>query len=186
MRNTIQSLVEKNAIIWLFSTLLTGFLAGIGAYKAIQQMADLKPVPVAVVEGWDKRISTCEQDLAGKEELLQSAATHLEFAKKVIRGKEIEIHTATPSAPIATALKKRLTDLGVKVSMKDDTWMRHYTANRFGIHIKGALDESHLLAACLKIMIPECSTYRIHAISSSFFKNDDITDIRFYLPPEND
>lgn len=186
MKNTIQSLVEKNAVVWLLSTLLTGFLAGIGAYKAIQQMADLKTVPVSVVEGWNKKIATYEQDFSQVEEQLKNANNHLDYAKRIILGKDIEIHTATPSSSTAVALKKRLTDLGVKVSLKDDTYMRYYAANKFGMHIKGALDESHLLAACLKIMVPECSSYQIHAVSQSFFKNDDITDIRIYLPPEND
>jgi hypothetical protein len=42
--------IENNLIVWLFSTLLAGFLAGIGTYKTILEVAQLEVVSKAKLE----------------------------------------------------------------------------------------------------------------------------------------
>ncbi len=42
--------IEDNLVVWLLGTLLTGFLAGVGAYKAILETAQLEVVPRVKLE----------------------------------------------------------------------------------------------------------------------------------------
>ena len=44
---SLRERIENNITVWLLGTLLTGFLAGIGAYKAIIEIAQLKTISVA-------------------------------------------------------------------------------------------------------------------------------------------
>ena len=47
---SIKNRVEQNVTVWLLGTLLTGFLSGIGVYRAVQDMAGLGVVAVADLE----------------------------------------------------------------------------------------------------------------------------------------
>ena len=44
---TLRERIEDNPVVWLLGSLLAGFLAGIGAYQAILEIAHLKVVPEA-------------------------------------------------------------------------------------------------------------------------------------------
>ena len=53
--------IEDNLAIWLFSALVTGFLAGVGAYQAVLQMAQLEVVSRAKLEALQAAASASGQ-----------------------------------------------------------------------------------------------------------------------------
>jgi len=64
---SIKKRIEQNVTVWLLSTLLTGFLAGIGVYRAVQDMAGLKIVSVAEMEDSKRQLAQLEQKVAVAE-----------------------------------------------------------------------------------------------------------------------
>jgi hypothetical protein len=53
----LKDTIENNPVIWTLGMLLAGFLAGIGAYKAVLEMADLQSVPKsALIAKPDERV----------------------------------------------------------------------------------------------------------------------------------
>lgn len=57
---TFKERVEANAIFWLLGCLLTGFLAGISTYRAVQEMAGLEPVSKADYNDLQTRANQAE------------------------------------------------------------------------------------------------------------------------------
>jgi hypothetical protein len=47
---SLREKIENNLIVWLFSTLLAGFMAGVGTYKTILEVAQLEVVSKAKLE----------------------------------------------------------------------------------------------------------------------------------------
>lgn len=64
---TFKERVEANAVLWLLGCLLTGFLSGISAYRAVQEMAGLEPIS-----------KSDYQDLQKKEKTFESRARELQ------------------------------------------------------------------------------------------------------------
>ena len=61
---TIKERIEANAVLWLLGCLLTGFLSGISAYRAVQEMAGLEPVSKSDYQDLQKKAKELESELA--------------------------------------------------------------------------------------------------------------------------
>lgn len=179
---TIKELVEKSPVIWLLSTLLAGFLAGVGTYRTVQVMAGLTPVSSSLVSDLRNQIALQEKQTDQKTEQTQDLLTSLDYAKNTIAGKHIDIYAKDLHAEPVRKLTEHLTPLQAVVEVKDSKWMEYTFKDKYGIHVKGSFDPSYLLGVCIKIMVPECASMKIHGVSNTYFKTNDPADIRIYLP----
>jgi hypothetical protein len=94
---SLKEKVEENVVLWLLGMLITGFLSGIGAYKAILEIAQLTVVPKsAEVVGLSReveRLKAENQKLRGKEE------------ERVATDRQTELGVETPNMQAAETEK---------------------------------------------------------------------------------
>jgi len=81
----IRKSVEENVAVWLLGTLLAGFLAGIGTYKGIIEIAELTTVPKAKASLAEKKESQLRQQI----EFLERS---LSYINARIKGKENQLN----------------------------------------------------------------------------------------------
>src|SRR5437867_418929 len=87
---SIRDKIENNLAIWLLGTLLTGFATGVGAYRSILEIAQLKTIPLSDYNRLQRL-----QDAA-------DASPHSEPSKSLSPA-ALTITTPPPSPPIASA-----------------------------------------------------------------------------------
>jgi hypothetical protein len=58
---SLKDRIENNVTVWLLGSLLTGFLAGIGTYKAILEIAHLKVVSASEYKKMNQASSTSDE-----------------------------------------------------------------------------------------------------------------------------
>ena len=114
----IKERIEQNVTIWLLGTLLTGFLAGIGVYRAVQDMAGLTIVSAADREDSKRQRAELEQKLAASEKRATAAAAQVKQAYWAVRGTRIDIMYVERDQEVATELKERLATVGALVTLK--------------------------------------------------------------------
>ena len=115
---SIKQRIEQNVTLWLLSTLLTGFLAGIGAYHAVQEMAGLRLVSVADLEHSKRQLAELEQKMVVSEKRAATAAAQVKQAYWAIRGAQVNLLYVERDAEVAIEIKERLAVLGALVTLK--------------------------------------------------------------------
>jgi len=118
---TIRERVEQNIAVWLLGTLLTGFLSGIAAYKAIQEMAGLKTLTAA-------EHRELESEVVRLREELKQAANRPQPTKNVeqqepqalranspLQGRRIEIVFLPQRAREAVDIRAKLQKAGMRI-----------------------------------------------------------------------
>jgi hypothetical protein len=113
----IREKIERNVTIWLLSTLLTGFLAGIGVYRAVQDMAGLKIMSAVDLANSKRQLDELQQKLVASEKRAATASAQLKQAYWAIRGTKINIIYMEPDLDAAGEIKERLAALGGIVTL---------------------------------------------------------------------
>src|SRR5512136_876512 len=113
----IKEKVERNVTIWLLSTLLTGFLAGIGVYHAVQDMAGLKVMSAVDLANSKRQLDDSQQKLVASEKRAATASAQLKQAYWAIRGTKINIIYVERDLETAGEIKERLAALGAVVTL---------------------------------------------------------------------
>lgn len=113
----IREKIERNVTIWLLSTLLTGFLAGIGVYRAVQDMAGLKIMSAADLANSKRQFDELQQKLVASEKRAATASAQLKQAYWAIRGTKINIIYVERDLEAASEIKERLAALGAVVTL---------------------------------------------------------------------
>jgi len=127
---TFKERVEANAVLWLLGCLLTGFLAGISTYRAVQEMAGLEPVSKADYDDLQTRANQAETQVKLLQAQLDQpksdarphptasispgtgTATHPQ-----LRGVSIRIWYPKASAAQAAEIADKLERLGMAVKL---------------------------------------------------------------------
>ncbi len=119
-RFSIKETIEQNVTIWLRGTLLTGFLSGIGVYRAVQDMAGLKMVSAADRENSKRQLAELEQKLVASEQRVATATAQTRRAYYAIENARLDVnHDGSEwSLRIAAEIKERLSDLGARVRVR--------------------------------------------------------------------
>jgi hypothetical protein len=115
---SIRDKIDRNLTIWLLGTLLTGFLSGIGAYRAIQDMAGLKTVSAADAEASERTRAELEQKLQAAQARTLGAATQLKQAYWAVPGTQVTIVYVERDLQVAVTVKERLGQLGAQVTLR--------------------------------------------------------------------
>src|SRR4029453_15078973 len=105
---SIKNRVEQNVTVWLLGTLLTGFLSGIGVYRAVQDMAGLGVGAVAGLEKLKRKIAELEQKLVASEKRAATATAQAKQAYWAVRGTQVTVLHAERNIEAAIELKERL------------------------------------------------------------------------------
>jgi hypothetical protein len=116
-RFSIKEKIEENVAIWLLGTLLTGFLAGIGVYRAVQDMAGLKIVSAADLQDSNGQLAKLKQELAASEKRAAAAAARAKQAYSAVRGTRVNIIHMESDVEVATELRERLLLLDALVTL---------------------------------------------------------------------
>lgn len=120
---TFKERVEANAVLWLLGCLLTGFLSGISAYRAVQEMAGLEPVSKSDYQDLQKRAKELESELAqaksnpkGQQDLPPSHTSTLSSFPEL---KNVSVRVWFPNrlAPKAAEIQDKLEKLGMAVKL---------------------------------------------------------------------
>ncbi len=114
---SIRNRVEQNVTVWLLGTLLTGFLSGIGVYRAVQDMAGLRIVAVADLENLKRQFGELEQKLVASEKRAATAAAQAKQAYWAVRGTQVTIVHEARDSEAAIEIKERLAILGALVTL---------------------------------------------------------------------
>ena len=122
---SIKNRVEQNVTVWLLGTLLTGFLSGIGVYRAVQDMAGLGVVAVADLENLKRQIAELEQKLVASEKRAATATAQAKQAYWAVRGTQVTLLHAERNIEAAIELKERLAALGAVVMLKQQEAAEH-------------------------------------------------------------
>jgi len=119
-RFSIKESIEQNVTIWLLGTLLTGFLSGIGVYRAVQDMAGLKMVSAADLENSKRQLAELEQKVVTSEKRAATAAAQTRRPYYAIENARFNVNVDGSEWSLHTAaeIKGRLSDLGARVSVK--------------------------------------------------------------------
>jgi hypothetical protein len=127
---TFKERVEANAVFWLLGCLLTGFLSGISAYRAVQDMAGLEPVAKSDYRDLQKRAEESES----RAKALQSELDRAKTSPKVqgslapprtsiqpiypkLKGVSIRIWFPNASTSKASEIADKLEKLGMAVKL---------------------------------------------------------------------
>ena len=114
----IRDKIEQNVTIWLLSTLLTGFLAGIGVYRAIQDMAGLKILSAADLEGSKQKLAELSQKLETAENHAAALEAQVKQAYWAVRGTQVTVIYPESSARAAVDVTERLAGAGALVTLR--------------------------------------------------------------------
>ena len=114
----IKETIERNVTIWLLSTLLTGFLAGIGVYRTVQDIAGLKVMSAAELENSKRQLDRLQQKLVETEKRAAAAAVQLKQAYWAVRGTKVSILYVARDLEAAGEIKERLAVLGALVTLR--------------------------------------------------------------------
>src|SRR5215204_1916719 len=88
---SLRERVERNVVVWFLGALLTGFLSGAGAYRAIQEVAGLKPISGSALEDSARKSASLEKDLAAARATAADAADRLKQAYQSLAGARVGI-----------------------------------------------------------------------------------------------
>jgi hypothetical protein len=113
----IREKIERNVTIWLLGTLLTGFLAGVGVYRTVQDMAGLKVVSTVDLANSKRQLDELQQKLVASEKRAATASAQLKQAYWAIRGTKISIIYVERDLTAADEIKERLATLGAIVTL---------------------------------------------------------------------
>jgi len=113
----IKKTIEQNVTVWLLTTLLTGFLSGIGVYRAVQDMAGLKTVSGADLEDARRQRAELEQRVVVAEKRAATAAAQVKQAYWAVRGTQVNIVYVERDAEAVAEIKERLAALGALVTL---------------------------------------------------------------------
>jgi hypothetical protein len=114
----IKEKIEQNVTLWLLGTLLTGFLSGVGAYRAVQDMAGLKPVSTADLYAASVQRAELEAKLQASQSRAASAAAQLRQAYWAVPGTRVAIVYVERDAQAAVGIKERLGQAGAQVTLR--------------------------------------------------------------------
>ena len=115
---SIKKRIEQNVTVWVLGTLLTGFLSGIGAYRAVQDMAGLKMVSGADLEDSKRQRAELEQKVVVAEKRAATAAALVKQAYWAVRGTQVTIVYGERDTEVAAEIKARLAVLGALVTLR--------------------------------------------------------------------
>jgi hypothetical protein len=118
-RFNIKDRIERNATVWLLGTLLTGFLSGVGVYRAIQDMAGLSLVPAGELEGSKRRIAELERTVAESEGRAAAIAAQAKLAYQPIRSRRVRVVHNPPDLQSALKIQDRLSNWGANVTLHE-------------------------------------------------------------------
>jgi hypothetical protein len=180
---SIKERIEQNLVVWLLTSLLTGFGAGMGAYRTIQEIGGLTPVPKSRFEDLQKTVETLKTTLSectASGDSLRSAAAvlrdslvmvarpapsghgqsaQIKSVAKLPGLKNVRIHIIhLPSqASVAAQLADQIEARGAITSTKAIRFDRSY----WSIIIKKESDKGLVAAALLKSNFPGLSVLPI-------------------------
>jgi hypothetical protein len=115
---SIKEKIDQNITIWLLGTLLTGFLSGIGAYRAVQDMAGLKTVSAVDLDASKRQRAELEEKLQASEARTLSTATQLRQAYWAVPGTRVAIVYVERDSQVAVGIKERLDQVGGHVTLR--------------------------------------------------------------------
>ena len=158
---SIRDRIEQNLVVWLLTTLLTGFGAGMGAYRTIQEIGGLAPVSKSRYEDLQKKVETLEVALAESKARVDSlksagpvatAAPRSESQSDISGLKNVRVHIVhLPSqADIAARLAGEIETTGAIVS----TFATNYDRSYWSINTKKDSEKGLVAAALLKSHFP--------------------------------
>lgn len=78
---SIKDSIERHPVVWFLGTLLVGFLAGLGAYDRVQDMAGIQPTTQATLDRMDQQRARLEEDFQSAQEELRQASEELKKLK---------------------------------------------------------------------------------------------------------
>ncbi|MEK7275037.1 MAG: hypothetical protein AAB296_02310 [Candidatus Desantisbacteria bacterium] len=140
----IKERIEQNVTVWLLGTLLTGFLSGVGAYRTIQNMAELSVVPATKIGESQRQTAELKRRLEESEARLAETTAQVNIAYQPILAKRVRIVHNPPDIKSAVTIQKRLSDLGVHVTLYE--WKNevpHF--NRMMFHTENSLEAALLI-----------------------------------------
>lgn len=152
---SIKNRVEQNVTVWLLGTLLTGFLSGIGVYRAVQDMAGLGVVAVADLENLKRQIAEQEQKLVASEKRAATAAAQAKQAYWAVRGTQVTVLHAERNIEAAIELKERLAALGAVVMLKPQEAAEHAGKLYYGVASRDAAMQIKALVSDIALAQPE-------------------------------
>lgn len=120
---TFKERIEANAVLWLLGCLLTGFLSGISAYRAVQEMAGLEPISKSDYQDLQKKEKELQSELAraksnsnGQQDLPPSHRSTLSSFPE-LKGVSVRVWFPNRLAPKAAEIQDRLEKLGMAVKL---------------------------------------------------------------------
>ena len=116
---SIKERIERNVTVWFLGTLLTGFLAGVGMYSAIQDMAGLRVVPAAELDQAKHRISELEHELGRLQAHEAAMAARVSLAYQPVRSRRVRIVHNPPDLNSAHEIQGRLSELGAFSTLQE-------------------------------------------------------------------
>ena len=120
---TFKERVEANAVLWLLGCLLTGFVAGISTYRAVQEMAGLEPVSKSDYDDLQTRVKSLQTQVDQSKTSRQphgnpgttSASSIASYA--ALHGVSIRIWYPKSSTAPANEIADKLEKLGMDVKL---------------------------------------------------------------------
>ena len=155
--SSLKRRIEENVTVWLLSTLLTGFLAGVGVYRAVQDMAGLKIMSASEIEDSKRQLVALEAKVAAADQRAAAAAAQVRQAYWAIRGTQVNIVYGERDADLAVEIKERLSALGALPTLRplDREDQRRAGRLYYGEDSRDAAMQVKALVSDLLVTVPE-------------------------------
>lgn len=156
---SIKERIEQNLVVWLLTTLLTGFGAGMGAYRTIQEIGGLTPVSKSRYVDLQKKVETLEAELTASNADSTAAVYADGTSGGSVDGSDlaalnnIRVHIVhLPSQAAAAArLAGEIEDKGAITS----TFATNYDRSYWSINTKKESEKGLFAAVQIKSAFPE-------------------------------
>jgi len=159
---SLKERIEQNVAIWFMAALLTGFLSGFGAYRAIQEIAGLKAVSVSTIEDSARKLAAMEKEVASAQTRAAEATVQVKQAYGGLLGSRVGVMYIEPESRYMLKIKARLVDVGAIVTPNEVSQWRGYPeyVGRL-LYRKGAEEAAYQVKALvsdLAVATPRVST----------------------------
>jgi hypothetical protein len=167
----IKKTIEQNVTVWLLTTLLTGFLSGIGVYRAVQDMAGLKTVSGAELADAQRQRAALEQRVAVAEKQAATATAQVKQAYWAVRGTQVNLVYGERDAAAAVEIKERLAGFGALVTLRPLDRADARAGKLF--YAEGSRDAAMQIKALisdLTSLVPEDNVYSLPGVVSLWLR----------------
>lgn len=135
---TLKERVEENVVLWLLGSLFTGFLSGIAAFRSIQEIGDLQPIPRSEYNSLKEKALQSDSLVTGLQQKLNATETQISKLQEQVASERTTPKQAATSNP-PRVKRDDLTGSQIRLIYRDSSTSRALEIKKklesYGAHV---------------------------------------------------